>query len=156
MHLDEDSSDSFSSTIKISENFVPWFFEHIAVHILVEFESDRINHRQSAKNDQDGAHGFILKIFSSSALKLSSAQIRNLRWKSQVEKNFIFLRQCWNFCNFWKFLNFWNLKWQFWQNGHNFWHFFHDLSCSCRVPGYDSSLRLDPETVRFLMKAHQI
>ena len=68
-------------------------FDHNDVFfILVEFASDRISSRVSAKNGRNGADGFICKIFVKSEL-LSQIYDKNYIYK----KKFMSLRQFWNF-----------------------------------------------------------
>ena len=52
----------------IIANFFVIFDENDVLHILVEFESDRMSPRESAKNGRIGAHGLKCIIFINSEL----------------------------------------------------------------------------------------
>ena len=63
------------------------FDENDVLYILVEFETDRMSPRESAKNGRIGAHGLNCKIFVNS----------ELRFEIYDEKNFMSLQPFWNF-----------------------------------------------------------
>ena len=86
---------------------------------MVEFESDQINPRESAKIGRMGAHGLYWKIFVNSELIFEIYDENYPR-----KKTFMSLRHFWNFRNFWNFANFWNFKCQLRPNGHNYCQFF--------------------------------
>ena len=56
-------------TIIIANCFFVIFGENDFLYILVEFESNRMSPRESAKNGRYGAHGLNLKIFFNSEFR---------------------------------------------------------------------------------------
>ena len=75
---------------KYCQFFFVIFVKNEVLHILVEFESDRMSPRKSAKTGQNGAHRFICINFSIlSSYSKSSMKI--------TEKKFMSLRLFWNF-----------------------------------------------------------
>ena len=75
-------------TIIIANFFFVIFDEKYVLYILVEFESDRVSPRESAKNGRIGADGLNCKIFVKSEL-ISEIYDKNYPRK----KNFMSLRQ---------------------------------------------------------------
>ena len=68
------------------------FYENVVLYILVEFESDRMSPRESAKNGRNGAHGLNWKIFVHSEFRF---EIHDKNYP--MKKNFMSLRPFWNF-----------------------------------------------------------
>ena len=77
-------------------NYCQFFFvifdEKDLLYILVEFESDRMSPRESTKNGRIGAHGLNCKIFVNSEFRF---EIYDKKYPTK--KNFMSLRQFWNF-----------------------------------------------------------
>ena len=71
------------------------FNEDDVLYILVEFESDPMSPRESAKNGQMGAHGLSWKIFVQSETEFEIYDKNNPR-----KQIFMCLRRVWNFGNF--------------------------------------------------------
>ena len=68
------------------------FDEKDLLYILVEFDSDRISPRESAKNGRNGAHGLNFKIFVNFEFRF---KIYDKNYP--MKKNFMPLRPFWNF-----------------------------------------------------------
>ena len=68
------------------------FDENDVFYILVEFESNRMSPRESAKNGRIGAHGLNCKIFVNSEFRF---EIYDKNYS--MKKNFMSLRAFWNF-----------------------------------------------------------
>ena len=68
------------------------FDENEFLYILVEFESDRMSPRESAKNGRNGAHGLNCKIFVNSEFRF---EIYDKNYP--MKKNFMSPRPFWNF-----------------------------------------------------------
>ena len=62
--------------------FLVIFDEDDALYILVEFESDRMSSRESAKNGRNGAHGLNCKFFVNSELGFEIHDKNSLKKKN--------------------------------------------------------------------------
>ena len=105
------------------------FVKYDVFHILVDFESDRIHFRESAKSCRNGAHGLNCKILVNFEnifkLKIYIMYIIKIFDENYpTKKKFMSLRQFWNFRTFWNFGNFWIFKWPFRRNRQKYWVFF--------------------------------